>query len=472
MKTIRISDMTLAEETKRAKTNLSFKEKLEIAKLLDKMNMDTIELPFIENPKIDALLIRTISGIAANSAVSVPVPLNGSAEEEWTAVQDAKRPRLRVEAPCSPVRMEYASHQKPAAVLESISQTVLACRALCADVEFSAEDATRSEPDFLSKAIQAAIDAGAVSVTVCDSAGIMTPDEFSVFIAALYDSVPALCGIRLAVKCADDLSMAAACAVAAVKAGADELKVSAVGGTAPAVDIVANIIRNRGDDLGIGAGINFTLLKRSVKNILWITAAKESDTSAFTTGVGIESPTEFSLTINDDVAAVAAATRKLGYELAEDDVARVFESFIRVAAKKPVGAKELDAIIASAALQVPPIYQVQTYVINSGNTLTATANICLTKQDKTLCGISVGDGPIDASILAIEQITGQHYELDDFHIQAVTEGREAMGSALVKLIHNGKLYSGQGISTDIIGASIRAYVNALNKILYEEEEHK
>jgi len=471
MKTIFISDMTLAEEAKRTNAALSFKEKLEIAKLMDKMNVDAIELPPIENPKIDALLIRTVSGIAACSAVSVPVPLSGSAEEEWNAVKDARHPRLRVEAPCSPVRMEYASHQKPAAVLESIRQTVLACRALCADVEFSAEDATRSEPDFLSSAVSAAIDAGAAAVTICDSAGIMTPDEFSAFIALLYDSVPALGGVRLAVKCADNLSMAAACAVAAVKAGAGELKVSAVGKTVPAMDVVANILRNRGDDLGIGTGIDFTLLQRSVKNILWITDAKGRDiTSAFTTGIGIGSPAEFSLTINDDAAAVAAATRKLGYELAEDDISRVFESFIRVAAKKPVGAKELDAIIASAALQVPPAYQVKTYVINSGNTITATANICLTRQDKDLCGVSVGDGPVDASILAIEQITGQHYELDDFHIQAVTEGREAMGSALVKLIHNGKLYSGQGISTDIIGASIRAYVNALNKIVYEEEQ--
>ena len=120
-------------------------------------------------------------------------------------------------------------------------------------------------------------------------------------------------------------------------------------------------------------------------------------------------------------------------------------------------------------MQVPSIYSIDSYVINSGNIITATANIKLIKDGTAISGVSVGDGPIDAAFLAIEQIIGHHYELDDFQIKAVTEGREAMGHALVKLRSStGKLYSGTGISTDIIGASIRAYVSALNKIAYEE----
>ena len=139
-----------------------------------------------------------------------------------------------------------------------------------------------------------------------------------------------------------------------------------------------------------------------------------------------------------------------------------------VARKKSVGTKELEAIIATTALQVPPTYELESYVINSGNIISATANIHCRKNGADLFGLAVGDGPIDAAFLAIEQITGHHYELDDFQIQAVTEGREAMGSTLVKLRSNGKLYAGNGISTDIIGSSIMAYFNALNKISYEE----
>ena len=120
-------------------------------------------------------------------------------------------------------------------------------------------------------------------------------------------------------------------------------------------------------------------------------------------------------------------------------------------------------------MQVPPTYRVESYVINSGNIITATAHMKLRRDDQLKEGISTGDGPIDAAFLAIEQIVGHHYELDDFQIQAVTEGREAMGETVVKLRSNGKLYSGRGVSTDIVGSSIRAYVNALNKIVYEED---
>jgi 2-isopropylmalate synthase len=139
-----------------------------------------------------------------------------------------------------------------------------------------------------------------------------------------------------------------------------------------------------------------------------------------------------------------------------------------VSEKKVIGAKELDAIVASAAMQVPPTYRLRSYVTNSSNVMSASAQIELEKEGRLLQGISLGDGPIDAAFLAIERILGHHFELDDFQIQSVTEGREAMGEALVKLRSEGKLYAGRGISTDIIGASIRAYISALNKICYEE----
>jgi len=146
----------------------------------------------------------------------------------------------------------------------------------------------------------------------------------------------------------------------------------------------------------------------------------------------------------------------------------VYNEFKNIAEKKTVTAKELEAIIASVALQVPNTYSLETYVINSGNIINSTANLEIIKEGQTLRGVGIGDGPIDAAFVAIEQVIGHHYELDDFQIQSVTEGREAMGHALIKLRNNGKLYAGTGISTDIIGASIRAYINALNKIVYEE----
>ena len=159
---------------------------------------------------------------------------------------------------------------------------------------------------------------------------------------------------------------------------------------------------------------------------------------------------------------------RLGYDLSDDDADKVYDEFLRVAASKKVTSKELDAIVATVALQVEPTYKLVNFVVNSGNIFTASAQITLDVKGETKQGISTGDGPIDAAFHAIEQITGCRYELDDFQIQSVTEGNGAMGNAVVKLRVNGKLYSGNGISTDIIAAAIKAYINAGNKIVYEE----
>jgi len=296
----------------------------------------------------------------------------------------------------------------------------------------------------------------------------MMPYEFNNFVKEIYANVPELKEAALAVKCSNELSMAAACAVSAVKAGASEVDVVVSGGCAPELETASHIIRTRGDDCGFFSGIKYTELHRSIAQMHWISRSERSKTSAFDTGFSISDGSGIRLDANDDITAVGKAVERLGYDLSEEDMVKVYDTFINVAAKKSVGTKELEAIIATSALQVPPAYELVSFVINSGNVISATANIHCRRDGEDLFGLAVGDGPIDASFLAIEQITGHHYELDDFQIQAVTEGREAMGSTLVKLRSNGKLYSGNGISTDIIGSSIRAYFNALNKISYEE----
>lgn len=163
------------------------------------------------------------------------------------------------------------------------------------------------------------------------------------------------------------------------------------------------------------------------------------------------------------------AVTSLGYDLSDEDMDSVMTAISSIASKKEkVGPAELDAIVTAQAMQVPATYELDTYVINIGNQITCMAHIRLRKNG-TLCeGMALGDGPIDAAYLAIEQITGHHYVLDDFQIRAVTEGHEAMGETVVKLISGGKIYPGRGISTDIIGSAVLAYLNALNKITYEE----
>ena len=467
MKTIRISDVTMKQAAEGFQ--LSFKEKIELAKLLDKLGTSVIELEGIENSKVDSLRIKSIASAVKDSIVAVPVALSTSGVQEvWSALQSAKAPRLQVVASVSAVQMEYLYHKKPDAMLSAISETVKACAACCGDVEFIAEDATRSEFSFLCNTVETAITAGATTVTLCDTAASLLPEEFAEFICRVKEAVPAMETVCVGVRCSDELSMAASCAVAALCRGANEIKAAAYPiGTAD-LSQVAKIVSARGEEFGWKTSVRTTQLSRIIGQIQWLCQTGRSKTSPV--DAGEQGDSGVYLTAHDDAAAVNQAVEKLGYILSPEEQEKVYEAFRDIAGKKEqVSVKELDAIVASAAMQVPPTYRLDTYMITAGNTISATAHMRLQKQDAKLEGVCIGDGPIDAAFLAIEQITGHHYELDDFQIQAITEGREAMGQTIVKLRSNGRLYSGRGISTDIVDASIRAYLSALNKIVYEEE---
>ena len=466
MKKIRISDVTMQQNAK----SLSFREKIELAKLLDSLGADVIELEGIDSSRTDALRIKSVAAAVRESTVSVQVALNEeNIHEVWNAVKLAKHPRLRVCAAVSSVQMEYLYHKKADAMLEAIRSAVAACRSLCTDVEFVADDATRADPEYLHSVIGAAIEAGVATVTVCDSAGSMLPGEFAAFVGGLYDAVPTLNTICLGVSCCDTLSLADSCAIAAVCKGAGEIKAAAYPADTCSLANVARIISARADTLGAGCGIRVAQLSRSMDKIQWIFQT-DKKRSPFDSSIHQEDDGIF-LTVHDNTEAVLKAVEQLGYELSDEDKPKVYEAFQGIAAKKEkVGIRELDAIVAAAAMQVPSAYQLETYVINSGNTIASSAHMRLRRGDTVLEGVCLGDGPIDAAFQTIEQITGRHYELDDFQIQAVTQGREAMGQTIVRLRSEGKLYSGRGISTDIVCAGIHAYLSALNKIVYEEEE--
>lgn len=466
MKQIKISDVTMKQSSE--SFSLSFKEKIELSKLLDKLGVCVIELEGIENSRIDALRIKSIAAAVSNSIVAVPVQLsNESVAQTWNALQQAKHPRLQVCAAVSSVQMEYLFHKKPDAMLEAIEQTVRACCAVCPDVEFVADDATRSEPEYLCRALKTAIEAGVQTVTLCDTAGTMLPGEFADFIQNLYAQLPELNGICVGVSCSNALSMADACAIAATSVGACELKTAAYPIDNASLSNVTRILAAKADSIGANCGIQTTQLSRIIDQITWMCQTGKNKTTQLGNA---EEDSGIYLTAHDDIAAVTKVVEQLGYDLSDEDIGKVFDAFKGIAAKKEqVSSKELDAIVASAAMQVPSTYKLDTYVVTSGNTISATAHIKLTKNDVPMEGVYIGDGPIDAAFSAIEKITGCHYELDDFQLQAVTEGREAMGQTVVKLRAQGKVYSGRGISTDIVGAGIHAYLSALNKIVYEEE---
>ena len=468
MKQIRISDKTMKQTGDSFR--LSFKEKIELSKLLDKLGVDYIELDGIKDIRTDSLQIKSVAAAVTDCGVAVPVELNKeSVAMTWAALSLAKHPRLQVFAPASAVQIEYLYHKKPDALIEAVRETVRECASVCDDVEFIAGDATRADKEFLKAVIECAIEAGAKTVTLTDTAGTMLPEELAAFVDEEKKSIPALSDVVLGISSANTISMADASVVAALTRGAMQISLAAYPIDTASLANIAKILSAKADTLGACCKIRTTELSRAMDQINRLCQPGKAKTAI--TGTSGEHDSEIYLTLHDSIEAVSLTVKRLGYDLSDEDSVKVYNSFIGIAKKKEkVGLKELDAIVASSAMQVPSTYKLDTYVITSGNTISATAHIKLTKNGQPVEGVYIGDGSIDAAFLAIENITGCHYELDDFQLRAVTEGREAMGETVVKLRAGGKVYSGRGISTDIVGAGIQAYLSALNKIIYEEEE--
>ncbi len=464
MKQIALTDITLCESKTAPGHTLTFKERVELAKTLDKLKIDAIRLFPILSEKADTTAIRTIATVVKNSVLSMPAQFSRQGIDlAWNAISEAAHPELYIAVPASVVQMEYHYQTKPEKMLPKITAILAYAKTKTSQVHFGMEDATRADFTYLCQVIETAVDAGATTITLCDTAGKTLPQEFAALIEKLYASCDALQKVRLQVQCNDDLCMGAACAVSAIGAGADGIAVtSSALPAAPALQTMAQILRIKGEDCGFCAKVCITGLQCAFKQLELLTAGKRIDSASDTSDDSVE------LFETDDIATVAAAVRSLGYDLSDEDLSKVYDSFSVVAKQKTVGAKELEAIVATVALQVPPTYTLIGFVINSGTAITATAQVEMEKDGVRQRAVCAGHGPIDAAFLAIDTVLGHHYEVDDFQIQSVTEGSEAMGHALVRLRADGKLYSGAGISTDIIGASIRAYVNAVNKIAYEE----
>ncbi len=453
MKKIAVSDNTLFAVAEEKKT-LTFREKLNVSAALDACGFDNIILPQLLNEKENAIVYRTVASTVENASVTVSVSDVSKIESAWESVKDAKNPSISIVVPVSTVQMEYQYHLKTTKMLDKITALCESAKKYTDNFSVVLKDATRAEDGFVKNCAETASKAGAKYITIVDDAGIAFPEEIFNMVSEIKDIIPVY------VQPSDALKMAASCAVEAIKAGADGIVTSTVGPWLRA-DVLSDILRARGIDLKVEACLDKTKIHRTVDEI----NVKGEAVKEINIEEKLISGLDESATIDD----IKAAAQTLGYELSSEDYGKVFEEFKRVSQKRGViGARELEAIIATSAMQVPSTYHLINYVVNNGNVITATASIILEKDGERISGVATGDGPIDASFHAIEQIIGHHYELDDFKVESVTKGREAVGSSIIRLRANGKLYSGNGVSTDIVGACIRAYVNALNKIVYEE----
>ena len=461
MRKINATDITLKKLSEDRAISLLFREKSAIANCADALGAGAIELPAIKNLREDTIIYKTIAQNVQNAVLAIPVGFNKEdVASVWEAIKDAKKPRLQVELPVSTIQMEYTYHVKQAVMLEKIVELIKEAKSHCNDVEFSALDATRADEDFLIEVAKEVEKNGATIINICDDAGTSTPEDIEKLVAIVKASV----NIPVYVQVSDRINMGVASAFAAIKSGADGIKCAMAGKDVLLVGEISDALRVCGSQIDAEIEVDATKIHSSIDDIL-----SNINHENYANEGSVSEKKKILLDSDSSLAQVTQAAQVLGYELSDSDIGNVYKALMQVWEKKgAVGSKEFEALIASSAMQAPSTYHFETYTTTSSNVASSMSQVTLKCGDDIICGVSNGDGPIDSAFRAIEQCIGHHYELDDFQVQSVTEGKEALGSALVRLRNNGKLYSGNGTSTDIVAASIRAYINALNKIVFEE----
>lgn len=472
MKSVQLADVTLREVSNLPNSGLSFNKIIKIARLLDQLGVDIIECPPLLNLQEDSLLFKAIFAVLGRSRLAVPVGTTvRQLEQTWSALGKTPNVRLQVLLPVSTVMMEYDLHLKPEQLLELTGTLVEAACRCTDDVEFVADDATRAREDFLHDVIKTALEAGATSVTFCDRQDGFLPDELSSFLKKQFENISGLRDVPVGVQCSSKVNLAEANSLAALEVGISTLKATSIGAAGICNTINLARLERLRNDLQIQTGLAITLAEHLAEQIKLLVTPDSERSPAAVSGKGLPEvaaeESEAVFTSEDGADTINAAVIKLGYTLNAEDQARVYEAFQEIAAGKSVSLAELDVIVAETSMQVSPTYTLEHYAVTE-TSAGAFCQIRLEREGKIIEGLGSGNGPIDAAFSAIERIIGHRFELDDFQIKAITQGHEALGAAFIRLRYKGLLFSGTGLSTDIIGSSIRAYVNALNKIANEE----
>lgn len=498
---IKIFDTTLRDGEQSPGCSMNLAEKVELARQLERMNVDIIEAGFAISSPGDFKSVKTVAETVKNSVVaSLARAVPEDVDRAWEAVSGAKYPRIHTFLATSPIHMEYKLRMTPQEVLEASEAMVRRAKGYTDDVEYSAEDATRSDPIFLAKVFDAVIKAGATTINIPDTVGYAVPDEFYEFIMKIRHHCPAMDNVAISVHCHDDLGLGVANTLAGIRAGATQVEctINGIGERAgnAAMEEIVMALATRKDEFGIETGIVTTELVRASKLLSRITGVNVQPNkaivgeNAFAHEAGIHqhgmlqnketyeimTPESVGFKKNQMVLgkhsgkhAFRSKVEELGYEINDGELQIAFDQFKDIADKKKVVYdQDIEAIIAKRLDEVPVAYKLENFVINSGNSITSTAVINLSREGKTYEKVARGEGPVDASFKAINKIVGRNMNLEDYKLRSITEGEDALGDAFVKLEVDGQKFSGRGLSTDVIEASISAYINAVNKMIYEQ----
>jgi 2-isopropylmalate synthase len=534
-KYVRIFDTTLRDGEQSPGASLSSGEKVEIARALARMGIDIIEAGFPAASPDDLEAVRRIAieigngqrshaedaGAEPSEAKRPPPVICGLAravksdiDAAWEAVRHAARPRIHTFLATSPIHMQYKLKMEPEQVVERIREMVSYARSLCEDVEFSPEDAGRSEPEFLYRVLALAIECGATTLNIPDTVGYTTPEEWGRLIEGIIQNTKGIERAVVSLHCHNDLGMATANTLAGLLAGARQVEgtINGIGERAgnASIEEVVMALHTRRNLFGLKTGIDTTQIARVSHMVSTYTGIPVQPNkavvgaNAFAHEAGIHQDgmlkhhttyeimrpemiglTQSSLVLGKHSGRHALRVRlsELGHELSNEELDRAFDRFKELAdKKKSIADADLEALVADQIYQPREVFALEGLQVACGTMGMPTATVRLHCPDGTLrVQAAIGTGPVDATYKAIDSIVRAENTLEEFSIRAITEGIDAIGEVTVRLkpkdedaaprrtAQNGRVkprtYGGHGADTDIIVASAKAYLSALNKLL-------
>jgi 2-isopropylmalate synthase len=496
---VTIFDTTLRDGEQCPGASMNLREKMEIARQLARLNVDVIEAGFPVISDGDFEAVRTIASeikgpIICGLARCVPKDIDAAGSAVKPAGDLA---RIHVFLATSAIHREFKLRKAEEEIIRLAVEGVKRAKALVKDVEFSPEDASRTEPEFLARVVQAAIEAGATTVNIPDTVGYAVPEQYASLITHLRENVKDIDGAVISVHCHDDLGLAVANSLAAVKAGARQVEgtFNGIGERAGncALEEVVMAMKTRSEYFsGLHTGIvTREILKTSriISRMSGLHVARSKaivGENAFAHSSGIHQDgilkkretyeimdpvdvgwggTELPLTKHSGRHAMVARLEHLGFKLTSAEIASVFERFKDVGDKKKfVYDDDLSALVEDSMSMGTETYILDYIHVTSGSTTVPTATVRLKKGAEMLQDSSPGNGAVDAAMQAIDRIVKRRGHLAQYTVEAVTQGRDSLGEVTLKVdFGNGELVTGKGASTDVIEASARAYINAVNR---------
>jgi len=505
-KAIRIFDTTLRDGEQSPGASLNGQEKLEIARQLEALGVDVIEAGFPITSQGDFEAVRAIGQELGRATVCglarcVPRDIDRAGE----AVKGAAHPRIHTFVSSSSIHLEHQMRKSTQQVLDLTRRCVEQARGHTDDVEFSAMDASRTDPGYLAELVAVAVEAGATTINLPDTVGYATPDEHAAMFRGVAERVPAIGerGVVLSCHCHDDLGLAVANSLAAVLAGARQVEctINGIGeraGNTSLEEIVMAIRTRRDVFAGVRTGIDTRKIFPTSRMVATLTGVHVQRNkaivgeNAFAHESGIHQDgmlkhrstyeimdprdigvPESKLVLGKHSGRHALRDRvaELGYHLDDAALDRVYDRFKALAdKKKDVYDEDIEAILDQELTAGVALWELARFQVTSGTDAIATATVVLRDSSgETQMDAATGDGPIDAVYSAIQRITGVNAALEDYSTRAVTQGRDAQGEVSVRIRHRGGMVRGRGLSTDVIEAAAQAYLSAINRIRTMEQ---